>query len=628
MGDEAVDKPPLSMDEVAAAGLALAAAADLAGMGRLLHQRLEAWAAPSLVLCIERDAGADGGWRTVPELTAGTLSAGVERSLARMIEEAPAGTLARPTLLRTEVTAANVRPRDNVIVPWAWSGALGYLVLRGVPRPAPANLAEAVALMCLPLWPRLHPAQAASPLASAPSREALDASRSELAALGKKLAALEKARATAEADRDRAENEAAELRDRVEALEHQVERVEEERRALQTSHEAAARSDAALLAKRLKELEAVRLQLGELVERSKAFDADHSALQESFAARDAERAALARERDQARAECRTLTASVESLERRLNDERRRFEAENASSVEEREAAAGEREARLRATLDEERGALEAEHNKLRSENHMLYASIESWERQLREQARRFDEDRASLAERAAQHERRAAEAAEQKVAAEGARDAAEREISLAAERVEQAEAGQRTIGERWDNTVASFRAALDALRRTPFVPPTLRVSMAGAESALAEEAGPARPAQMGVRVLLLDRDTPGLDRVAADLEQAGLEVLVAHYPEEVSFFLKTSEAKRLAAAVCDVMAFRGDQDVIEAFRAWRQDLPGLALYLSFKADNPTEAERARRVPSVLTAGYLKRPLDSGVLVEALVALGRRPTGRF
>jgi DNA-binding response OmpR family regulator len=132
---------------------------------------------------------------------------------------------------------------------------------------------------------------------------------------------------------------------------------------------------------------------------------------------------------------------------------------------------------------------------------------------------------------------------------------------------------------------------------------------------------------MGIRVLLLDRDTPALERLAGELEQAGLEVLVAHYPEEVSFFLKTSEARRLAAAVCDVMAFRGDQNLIEAFRAWRQDLAGLALFLSFKADNPTEAERARRVPSVLTAGYLKRPLESAPLVEALVALGRRPAAR-
>jgi len=107
------------------------------------------------------------------------------------------------------------------------------------------------------------------------------------------------------------------------------------------------------------------------------------------------------------------------------------------------------------------------------------------------------------------------------------------------------------------------------------------------------------------------------------LETAGLDVLVAHYPEEVAFFLKTPESKRLAAAVCDVMAFRADQEVADAFRAWRQDLPGLALFISFMADRPTEAERARRVPSLLTAGYLKRPLESGPIVEALVALGKR-----
>ena len=258
---------------------------------------------------------------------------------------------------------------------------------------------------------------------------------------------------------------------------------------------------------------------------------------------------------------------------------------------------------------------------------MLYASIESWERQLREQAARFEAEQQGLAERNAQLERRAAEAEEQKAGAEAARAAAEHDLGLGAERVQQAEADRRTLAERWDNAVASFRAALDALRRTPFVPPTLRVSMAGAESAPVRTSLRRPTAHTGIRVLLLDRDTPGLDALAGDLERAGLEVLVAHYPEEVSFFLKTSEAKRLTAAVCDVMAFRGDSDVIEAFRAWRHDLPGLALFLSFKADNPSEAERARRVPSVLTAGYLKRPLASGPLLDALVALPRRGAGR-
>jgi hypothetical protein len=627
MGNDAADKPPLSTETLAAAGLALASERDLAGVGRRLRELLEAWASPSLVLCIEKDPGSPGGWRTVAELTAGTLSPGVERSLASMIEQAAPGSLTGPTLLRTEVTAPNVRPRDNVVVPWSSESASGYLVLRGVPRPAPANLAEAVALVCLPIWARLRPAAAPVP----PPRpdehaERAEAGRSELEALRKKLAAFEKARATAEADRDRAESETAELRDRVEALERKLERAEEERRVLDTSREAAARSDAALLARRLEELQAAQRRLAELGEQSQAADTTSVGLREKLDAAAAEREALARERDQARAECQTLRASLESLERRLDDERRRFEAESASSSEE-ERAAGEREARLRATLDEERAALEAERAKLRSENHMLYASIESWERQLREQARGFDAERAGLAERTAQLERRVADADAERDATENARQAAQREAAFAEDRAERAETERRRAVERWEGSVGAFRAALDALRRTPFVPPTLRVSMAGAESALAEQASPARSASMGIRVLLLDRDTPALERLAGELEQAGLEVLVAHYPEEVSFFLKTSEARRLAAAVCDVMAFRGDQNLIEAFRAWRQDLAGLALFLSFKADNPTEAERARRVPSVLTAGYLKRPLESAPLVEALVALGRRPAAR-
>jgi hypothetical protein len=642
MSEAAADKPPLPLDEVAAAGLALAAEPDLAGVGRRLRERLESWAAPSLVLCIERDAGSDGGWRTVPELSSGTASAGVERTLARMIEEAPAGTLARPTLLRTEVTAANVRPRDNVIVPWSWSGSSGYLVLRGVPRPVPANLAEAVALACLPVWPLLRAAAASAPPAPAPAAEAGDASRQELEALGRKNATLQKARAAAEAERDRAESEAAELRDRVEALERQIERGEAERRVLDASRDAAARSDAALLARRLQELEAARQELAGVrqelegvrrdqtqgVEHAGATEAERTDLRAKLEAGGAEREALERERDQARAECSALSASLESLERRLSDERRRFEAESASAAEERTAAAAEREERmLREAREEERSALQAELARIRSENNMLYASIESWERQLREQAARFETERQGLAERNTQLERRAAEADEQRAGADAGRAAAEAELGSATERAAQAEAARSALSERWDTAVASFRAALDALRRTPFVPPTLRVSMAGAQGAVGSDAASAPAAQTAIRVLLLDRDTPGLDSLAGELEQEGHEVLVAHYPEEVSFFLKTSEAKRVAAAVCDVMAFRGDQDLIEAFRAWRHDLPGLALFLSFKADNPSEAERARRVPSVLTAGYLKRPLASGALRDSLAALGRRSASR-
>jgi len=543
MPPEAADKPPLSFDEVAAAGLALAAERELPAVGRRLREIVESWASPSLVLCIKKDAAA-GGWRTIPELSWGAASPAVE-SLARMIEEAPPGSLARPTLLRTEVSAANVRPRDNVVVPWSWGEAAGFLVLRGIPRPAPGNIAQAVALVCLPIWPRLHGTPAGAVARAAPDAGPL----ADVSALQKRIDMLEKARATAESDRDRAESEAAELRDRVEQLERQLDRGLGERRALEASREAAAGSDAALLKERLKELELVRLQLGELVDKAK-------------------------------------------------------------------------------DLESERATLEAERNKLRAENNTLYASIESWEREIRTQATHFEAERAAVRERTARLEVLADEAAAKRSAGEEELEEGRRTATEAESRAERAEARERYLAERWASTVAGFRAGLDALRRTPFVPPSLRVSMSGVESALAEDRAAGAPqAPLGVRVLLLDRDAAGLERLACELEAAGLEVLVAHYPEEVSFFLKTPEARRLAAAVCDVMAFRGDQDVIEAFRAWRQDLSGLALFLSFRADQPTEAERARRVPSVLTAGYLKRPLESGPLVEALIALSRRSGSR-
>jgi hypothetical protein len=578
MSEEAAVKPLLSLEEVAAASLTLAAERRLPGMARRLREAVEAWTAPSLVLCIEKDPAVEGGWRTIAELSWGALSPGTERYLARMIEEAP-GSFARPTLVRTEVSAANVRPRDNVVIPW-WSGeSVGYLVLRGIPRPAPANLAEAVALVCLPLWPLLG---AAPPAAPAPAE---DAKPPEPSALQKKLDALERARAAAEADRDEAEIEAAELRDRVEQLERQVERLGEERRTLDASRDAVGRGDAALLAQRLEELEQARLQMRETVEKARAAESERAALEQRHAS--------------AAAECAAALDRVEALE-----------AEHVALR------------REQTTLERQREEASAALIRARAEIQTLYSSIDSVQRQLQDQSRQIDAQGAASAEKLGVLERASAETSELRASAERERDEARRAAG-------EAEARARSLSERWQSSVASFRDAVEALRRTPFVPPTLRVSMSGAADALAAEDGPAaaRPA-LGIRVLLLDRDTPGLDVLAAELETAGLDVLVAHYPEEVAFFLKTPEAKRLAAAVCDVMAFRADQEVADAFRAWRQDLPGLALFISFMADPPSAAERARRVPSLLTAGYLKRPLESGPIVEALVALGKRTGARI
>jgi len=60
---------------------------------------------------------------------------------------------------------------------------------------------------------------------------------------------------------------------------------------------------------------------------------------------------------------------------------------------------------------------------------------------------------------------------------------------------------------------------------------------------------------------------------------------------------------------------------------WRQDSPSLNVYLSFKADNPTEAEKAQRIPTLLTAGYLPRPLQKEALLDAFQQFSRRPGKR-
>jgi hypothetical protein len=80
------------------------------------------------------------------------------------------------------------------------------------------------------------------------------------------------------------------------------------------------------------------------------------------------------------------------------------------------------------------------------------------------------------------------------------------------------------------------------------------------------------------------------------------------------------------AAVCDVLAFRPDQNVAGLFRAWEKDRPGLALFLSFGPDSMTEVERAQRVPLSLTTGRFRRPLNRPELLELLEPLARRSGG--
>ena len=157
------------------------------------------------------------------------------------------------------------------------------------------------------------------------------------------------------------------------------------------------------------------------------------------------------------------------------------------------------------------------------------------------------------------------------------------------------------------------------------MPPALRIAIVPLEAI--PELGAARPKAGRPRVVFLDRDLTGLDTIAGELETAGLEVLFAHYAEEVGFFLKTPDARGVTALVCDVMAFRPEQDLPELVRAWKHSAPGAGFFLSFKADNRAESERAHRVPTVLAAGYLPRPLRCDAILTGIATIGKRQPAR-
>jgi hypothetical protein len=83
----------------------------------------------------------------------------------------------------------------------------------------------------------------------------------------------------------------------------------------------------------------------------------------------------------------------------------------------------------------------------------------------------------------------------------------------------------------------------------------------------------------------------------------------------------------LTALLLDVLALRSDENLAELVRGWRRDVPGLPLFLTFRADNATEAERAQRIPSTSTAGYLQRPLQKPAVLDAVTTLVKRAAKR-
>ena len=385
--------------------------------------------------------------------------------------------------------------RGNCLVPWSCEGESGVLVLRGVADPAPPNLADAIALLSVPVWPRLLGGPAAR----------VEASVAELRRLADRL-------------RDDADR--------------QVERLQAARAPVVAEPQA----EDPVAARRLAELE------------------------EKLAAASAEAERLSALGDVLRSEGLAASAQME--------EERRAAAE---------AGAAEQAARQSLTAARE-GLAEAEERA---------AAIALEREELRQQVATLEK---ALVE--AEEERDAVRAAGPPEPAEPAPGPGESEDVL--------------------------RRTLVVLRRTPYLPPPLRIAAQEAETTVG-----AKDQRPWARIALLDRDSSGLESLAAELEAEGLDVRIASHPEELSLLLKTLDGRELDAAICDVLAFRPDQTVAGIFRGWDKDRPGLALYLSFSRDSPAEVERAQRIPLSLTKSRFQRPLNRLELMEMLEPLRRR-----
>ena len=502
---ENADDPrtPLSLEEVAQAVLDLCAERTLEDFVARFLDHLRRWAAPSAMLAAVRDPSAESGWRLLPALCAGSGPLGAERSVRQMIDDVPQD-LARPSLVRPGNEVPGVRVRENCVVPWSCEGESGVLMLRGVVHPHPPNLADAVALLCAPVWPRLLGGPAAR----------VEASVAELGRLAERL-------------RDDADR--------------QVERLQSARTPVVAEPPPEDPAHAARVA-------ALELQL--------------------TAARGAVAGLREERRAEAEAEAAAARAAARAAEEGLAAARK--EIADAGSIVARHIRAREELQQQVTTLEKALGEVEDERNLIRGEASRLVRELEA---------------------------SRAAGASE----------------AVTGSTVEPVPGSSETV--------EVLRRALAVLRRTPFLPPTLRVAVQEAEAAVGEK--DERPGRW-LRIAVLDRDTAGLEPLAAELESAGLDVKIASHPEELALLLKTPQGRELDAVICDVLAFRADQTVAGIFRGWEKDRPGLALYLSFSRDSPPEVERAQRVPLALTKGRFQRPLNRTELMEMLEPL-RRPT---
>ncbi len=397
-----------------------------------------------------------------------------------------------------------------------------------------------------------------------------------------RVATLQEALQNAEVERDGARDESERLTARVESLQEErasvAEQLEEQRRAVSDGSRAA--EDALASAK--EELESARQEAQRAAGDVEELKARLSPLEEALHGAE-------NERDEVRGTLERLEAE------------RRAAGDAARSVEDT-LATTQRE--LEAAREEERRAT--------TEAGELRARVASLEKTLQDTEGERDAARGQA--EALEEQKRAAEAMVRTS-----------EEALASMREQLAEAREASVpgggaGEMAEKALGTLRGTLEVLRRTPFVPPGLRVSMEEGQSLVGKSDDSPEP---WLRVALLDRDAASLEPLAAELEEAGLDVKIANYPEELALLMKTPDAQTLNVAVCDILAFRPDQTVAGLFRGWQKDRAGLAFFLSFSSEDAAEAERAKRVPMSLTAGRLPRPIPGPELIEKLQVLAQK-----
>jgi hypothetical protein len=560
--------PLLPLEEVAQAVRELSAERSLEGFAARFLESVRRWAAPSAVLAAVRDPAAESGWRLLPALCSGSGPLGAERSVRQLVEELPED-LTRARLVRPGPEIPGAKMRANCLVPWSWEGESGVLVLRGVSGGGPANLADAIALLSAPAWPRVLGGPA----------ERVESSVAELRRLAERL-------------RDDADR--------------QVERLQAARTPAAPEPPAVDPDAAARQAEMEQQLTTAKAEIDRLSAITESLRSEGTAarrLEEQRAVVDAR--AEARAAKEALVEAREaevrLQATVEQLQSEKAAAAWRREEERTADEKKGEgsrAAAKAAEEGL-ATTRKELAEAEASVARLIVEREELRQQVTTLEKALGE----AEEERDEFHRESTRLENRlhALGVAQPPAAAEAAGGGKAQPAPLSSESVE------------------ALRRALAVMRRTPFLPPPLRVAAQEAEVAAGAKD---EKKEAWARVVVLDRDTPTLEPLAGQLESAGLDVKMASHPEEIALLLKTPEGRELDAAICDILAFRPDQNVAGIFRGWEKDHPGLALYISFSRDNPPEVERAQRVPLSLTKGRFQRPLDWSELMAMLQPLRR------